>query len=206
MIRTKNILWIAFLLTLASCQSSYRGRMIRVKKQNKQTAEYTAQTTNQPDNIEGISQWNESLPDKWAEHVDAKTQQTLAKIEWIDRVEAKHVSKIQEDNNTTHHLSQPQDSIAKTTVPDEEFIKEQYRKANRLSVIALILFLLSPFLIVSIIASLVLAILAVRIYRKYKNPGVRERYGMAMTVLALSALLILLSLGLIAYALWVFTL
>jgi hypothetical protein len=79
--------------------------------------------------------------------------------------------------------------------PSVEFVKEQYKKASNYSIIALILLIITPFTLVSVIGAIVLSILALRIYRRYKNPGVDERYVLAITVLILSILAVLLSLG-----------
>lgn len=84
---------------------------------------------------------------------------------------------------------QPQDSVFKET-ESSEYVRTQYTKANRYSVIALVGFFLTPFWLFPLLIGIFYAIRAVRIYRKYRNPGIKERYGMAMFVLVAGGLLI----------------
>jgi len=77
--------------------------------------------------------------------------------------------------------------------PSDDFVRRKYQQANNLAVAALIFLGLSVFLVVfGLIIALILSIIAFRIYRKYDNPGVPERYVMAKTVLIISAALLAL--------------
>jgi hypothetical protein len=92
--------------------------------------------------------------------------------------------------------SQPQDSIQRS-IEQESYIKEQYKKANTNAWLSLALLVTSPFTIIGILFAISQSIKAIRIYRRYENPGVPEYYGLAWGVLIFSILLVLLAIALI---------
>lgn len=88
---------------------------------------------------------------------------------------------------------------------DITYVREQYKRANKLTTIAgwslgLGWLLFFPF---NVILSLILSIIALGIYRKYKNPGVDEKYVGAVTVLVISAvILVALTVGIYLFILF----
>ena len=92
-----------------------------------------------------------------------------------------------------------QDSVSIVDLDREEII-QKYERANGLSIASLILLLTSPFTFgLGFILSLIFAIIAIRIYFKYKNPGVKERYIMALSVLVGAFVLLGAFIGLILF-------
>ena len=82
--------------------------------------------------------------------------------------------------------------------PSEEFLKQKYERANKLSFWALGLLLISPFAAgLTLIAAIVVSAIAVKICFKYENPGVTERYTLALAVLVLSSVILLVVTGLL---------
>jgi len=76
-------------------------------------------------------------------------------------------------------------------------VKEEYEKAGKHSLYALICLLLMPFVFFTLIGAFVWSIKAIKVYRRYKNPGVSERYILAMIVLVVSSLIVIISIALI---------
>ncbi len=92
-----------------------------------------------------------------------------------------------------------QDSVSIVDLDREEII-QKYERANGLSIASLILLLTSPFTFgLGFILSLTFAIIAICIYFKYKNPGVKERYIMALSVLVGAFVLLGAFIGLILF-------
>lgn len=192
---SKILILFVVLSALVSCRSQYDHRMVRVKTQPKSHTQVVKRTerkqVQEAPSIENneISSGDMSTAEPQIMAHSAPEQQVLPAIS-----KKKKISHFKA--RIYKNISEPKDSIA-SQEPSVEFVKQQYRKANNYSIIALVLFLITPFTVISLAGAIVLAVLAIRIYRKYKNPGVKERYVMAVTVLALSLLAILLSAGLL---------
>lgn len=177
------------LLLAVGCQSQYGRRMVRVKAQPKTTE------VKRPVYKLNSSQEQVFILEEQVTKVDPKSKGMQAKVFSKPQPHFKRQGKnkrvmrsfVATYMNATTEL---QDSVVGHDL-SKEFVKEKYRKANNYSIIAAILFLVTPFLIISILGAIIMSILAIRIYREYKNPGVRERYVLAVTVLVLSAIVVL---------------
>lgn len=75
----------------------------------------------------------------------------------------------------------------------------QYQKANKLAWWSFGLGLGSVFLPFTFVLSYILALMAIRIYRNVKNPGIEENYNLAVGVLVVESLILLAGLILILY-------
>jgi hypothetical protein len=87
-------------------------------------------------------------------------------------------------------ISQPLDSIQGFS-QEEFFIRNQYRRANTNTWLSLGLLLSTVVTGIGLLFAIILSIKAIRIYRKYRNPGVPEYYGLAWGVLIASIFLVL---------------
>ena len=181
----KSILILIFTVVIVSCQSNYRGRMVRVKKHKQVTNRVLVdrgvvqpQKTNLKLELEGKKNVN---------HVYSNFKD----LEIVSK-ELKKVKKIRNQYPIIPRviIDQPQDSIRRFS--DEEiYIRDQYRKANTNAWISLILLLTSFITGIGIFFAIPQSIKAIRIYREYRNPGVPEYYGLAWGVLIASIFLIL---------------
>jgi len=191
---SKILILFVVVSALVSCRSQYGHRMVRVKTQPKSHTQVVKRTerkqVQEAPSIENneISSGDMSTAEPKVMAHSAPQRQVLPAI---SKKKLSHFKA-----RIYKNISEPKDSIS-SQEPSVEFVKRQYHKANNYSIIALVLFLITPFTVISLAGAIVLAVLAIRIYRKYKNPGVKERYVMAVTVLALSLLAILLSAGLL---------
>lgn len=200
--KTINLVFLlTFTIALCSCQSNYRGRMVRVKKQKIEVNTFVKKDnviqnskTNLKPAIEGFKGWDELIP--------VANMTVLRKTR--NRTESKEARKTKKIRNrypliSKVILNQPQDSIRKDSIQElnerEFFIRDQYRMANNSTWISLGLLLTSFITVIGIFFAISQSIKAIRIYRQYKNPGVPEYYGLAWFVLIFSSLLILLIIG-----------
>jgi len=200
--KTINLVFLlTFTIALCSCQSNYRGRMVRVKKQKIEVnpfvkKDYVNQNskTNLKLAIEGFTGWDELIP----------VPNTTVLCKTRNSTESKGARKTKKIRNrypliSKVILNQPQDSIRKDSIQELServfFIRDQYRKANTSTWISLGLLLTSFITGIGIFFAISQSIKAIRIYRQYKNPGVPEYYGLAWFVLIFSSLLILLMIG-----------
>ena len=197
----KPILFLT--IVLSSCQSNYHGRMVRVKKQKIEIS----QTTKKKD-VLGKPLFNSEQGVKdFQNNVDfTPITNTISKSNTDFRsIVLKNPKKIRARYGLISKVitSQPQDSIQRS-IEQESYIKEQYKKANTNAWLSLALLVTSPFTIIGILFAISQSIKAIRIYRRYENPGVPEYYGLAWGVLIFSILLVLLAIALIItiFSLW----
>jgi hypothetical protein len=178
---TKIFLLLSVIALLASC-SQYAHRTVRVNK-SKHTVDAVAKQifTLKEDlkttgNTVEVAMQGEDLPNP----LNPRRVKPL-KVGEVRRA-------IKQSVIGRAYLRIRSDSVVNDSVPvgdfDKEEIIQKYERANGLSIAALILLLTSPFTFgLGFLLSLVFAIIAIRIYFKYKNPGVKERYIMALSVL-----------------------
>jgi hypothetical protein len=178
---TKIFLLLSVIALLASC-SQYAHRTVRVNK-SKHTVDAVAKQifTLKEDlkttgNTVEVATQGEDLPNP----LNPRRVKPL-KVGEVRRA-------IKQSVIGRAYLRIRSDSVVNDSVPvgdfDKEEIIQKYERANGLSIAALILLLTSPFTFgLGFLLSLVFAIIAIRIYFKYKNPGVKERYIMALSVL-----------------------
>lgn len=190
----KPILFLT--IVLSSCQSNYHGRMVRVKKQKIEIS----QTTKKKDVLGNPLFNSEQGVKDFQNNVDfTPITNTISKSNTDFRsIVLKNPKKIRARYGLISKVitSQPQDSIQRS-IEQESYIKEQYKKANTNAWLSLALLVTSPFTIIGILFAISQSIKAIRIYRRYENPGVPEYYGLAWGVLIFSILLVLLVIALI---------
>ena len=190
----KPILFLT--IVLSSCQSNYHGRMVRVKKQKIEVS----QTTKKKDVLGNPLFNSEQGVKDFQNNVDfTPITNTIPKSNTDFRsIVLKNPKKIRARYGLISKVitSQPQDSIQRS-IEQESYIKEQYKKANTNAWLSLALLVTSPFTIIGILFAISQSIKAIRIYRRYENPGVPEYYGLAWGVLIISILLVLLAIALI---------
>lgn len=190
----KPILFLT--IVLSSCQSNYHGRMVRVKKQKIEIS----QTTKKKDVLGNPLFNSEQGVKDFQNNVDfTPITNTISKSNTDFRsIVLKNPKKIRARYGLISKVitSQPQDSIQRS-IEQESYIKEQYKKANTNAWLSLALLVTSPFTIIGILFAISQSIKAIRIYRRYENPGVPEYYGLAWGVLIFSILLVLLAIALI---------
>lgn len=190
----KPILFLT--IVLSSCQSNYHGRMVRVKKQKIEIS----QTTKKKDVLGNPLFNSEQGVKDFQNNVDfTPITNTISKSNTDFRsIVLKNPKKIRARYGLISKVitSQPQDSIQRS-IEQESYIKEQYKKANTNAWLSLALLVTSPFTIIGILFAISQSIKAIRIYRRYENPGVPEYYGLAWGVLIFSILLVLLAIVLI---------
>lgn len=197
----KPILFLT--IVLSSCQSNYHGRMVRVKKQKIEVS----QTTKKKDVLGNPLFNSEQGVKDFQNNVDfTPITNTISKSNTDFRsIVLKNPKKIRARYGLISKVitSQPQDSIQRS-IEQEFYIKEQYKKANTNAWLSLALLVTSPFTIIGILFAISQSIKAIRIYRRYENPGVPEYYGLAWGVLIFSILLVLLAIALIIaiFSLW----
>lgn len=195
----KPILFLT--IVLSSCQSNYHGRMVRVKKQKIEIS----QTTKKKDVLGNPLFNSEQGVKDFQNNVDfTPITNTISKSNTDFRsIVLKNPKKIRARYGLISKVitSQPQDSIQRS-IEQESYIKEQYKKANTNAWLSLALLVTSPFTIIGILFAISQSIKAIRIYRRYENPGVPEYYGLAWGVLIFSILLVLLAIALIITIFW----
>ena len=197
----KPILFLT--IVLSSCQSNYHGLMVRVKKQKIEIS----QTTKKKDVLGNPLFNSEQGVKDFQNNVDfTPITNTISKSNTDFRsIVLKNPKKIRARYGLISKVitSQPQDSIQRS-IEQESYIKEQYKKANTNAWLSLALLVTSPFTIIGILFAISQSIKAIRIYRRYENPGVPEYYGLAWGVLIFSILLVLLAIALIItiFSLW----
>lgn len=197
----KPILFLT--IVLSSCQSNYHGRMVRVKKQKIEIS----QTTKKKDVLGNPLFNSEQGVKDFQNNVDfTPITNTISKSNTDFRsIVLKNPKKIRARYGLISKVItiQPQDSIQRS-IEQEFYIKEQYKKANTNAWLSLALLVTSPFTIIGILFAISQSIKAIRIYRRYENPGVPEYYGLAWGVLIFSILLVLLAIALIIaiFSLW----
>jgi len=190
----KPILFLT--IVLSSCQSNYHGRMVRVKKQKIEIS----QTTKKKDVLGNPLFNSEQGVKDFQNNVDfTPITNTISKSNTDFRsIVLKNPKKIRARYGLISKVItiQPQDSIQRS-IEQESYIKDQYKKANTNAWLSLALLVTSPFTIIGILFAISQSIKAIRIYRRYENPGVPEYYGLAWGVLIFSILLVLLAIALI---------
>ncbi len=178
---TKIFLLLSVLALLASC-SQYAHRTVRVKK-SKHSLDAVAKqsfTLNKNRVITGntmeVMMQGEDLPGPLNPLRIKPLKVSEARQAIKQSIIGRAYLRIKSDS-VVH------DSLQRGDLDREEII-QKYERANGLSVAALILLLTSPFTLgFGFLLSLIFAIFAIRIYFRYKNPGVKERYIMALSVL-----------------------
>lgn len=193
----KITLQISVVILISSC-SQYAHRMVRVKKENNVVRSEPKTDKKSSDNSTPISSLEAQMQGEFlVEPPVVGTSVTKFKISKVKEVlqesaVAKTLQRIKSNDIV-------QDTILLDDVEREEIV-QKYERANGMTVAALILLLTSPLTFgIGIIGALVLSIIAIRIYFKYKNPGIRERYVLALSVLVGSFLVIALVTGLLFY-------
>jgi hypothetical protein len=194
---TKIFLLLSVIALLASC-SQYAHRTVRVNK-SKHTVDAVAKQSftlkedlKTTGNTVEVAMQGEDLPNP----LNPRRVKPL-KVSEVGRA-------IKQSVIGRAYLRIKSDSVVHDSVSigdlDREEIIQKYERANGLSIAALILLLTSPFTFgLGFLLSLVFAIIAIRIYFKYKNPGVKERYVMALSVLVGAFVLLGAFIGLILF-------
>lgn len=194
---TKIFLLLSVIVLLASC-SQYAHRTVRVKK-SKHTEDAVAKESFTLKMYLGIASNNvevamqgEVLPKPFIRHRIKPLKVREVRQAIRQSVPGRAYLRIKSD-------SVVQDSVSIVDLDREEII-QKYERANGLSIASLILLLTSPFTFgLGFILSLTFAIIAICIYFKYKNPGVKERYIMALSVLVGAFVLLGAFIGLILF-------
>ncbi|MFT4599770.1 MAG: hypothetical protein ACI8UQ_002106 [Bacteroidia bacterium] len=194
---TKIFLLLSVIVLLASC-SQYAHRTVRVKK-SKHTEDAVAKQnfTLKKDlgiasNTLEVAMQGEDLPKPFIRHRIKPLKVSEVRQAIRQSVPGRAYLRIKSDS-VVH------DSVSIGDLDREEII-QKYERANGLSIAALILLLTSPFTFgLGFLLSLVFAIIAIRIYFKYKNPGVKERYVMALSVIVGAFVLLGAFIGLILF-------
>ncbi len=188
------IVLLCSIIILVGCQSQYRGRMVRVKTQAKKENTIERKVTRASSETVGVnSEHTLAMPQSIEE--PKYTQVEPIQVPVTGQKSSENIKQI--DAKWLEVIKEPKDTVI-ANEPSEEFIKKEYKKANNMTFIALALLIVSPYtLLLSLIAVFILTLKAIKIYRKYENPGVRERYILAFTLLVLSCLVVLFSAGLL---------
>jgi hypothetical protein len=193
----KSIAILILTTILFSCKSDYRGRMVRVKKQKIEINPFVKKDdvnqnskTNLKPAIEGFKGWDELIP----------VANTTVLRKTRNSTESKEDRKTKKTRNRYPLIpkvirNQPQDSIQKDSIQElseeEVFIRKQYKIANILTWISLVSIFFFPLI------GLILTTLALNIYERYENPGVRDRYILAKTLKEVIKWLLWVALGLV---------
>ena len=191
------ILLITFTIALCSCQSNYRGQMVRVKKQKIEVNPFVKKDdvnqnskTNLKPAIEDFKDLDELIP----------VINTTVFHKTINSSEYTRVRKTKTIRNRYPLIpkvirNQPQDTIREDSIQElseeEVLARYQYRKANIYSWISLFLLLSTVITGIGLFFAIVLSIKAIRIYRKYKNPGMNEYPVLAWGVAIASIFIVL---------------
>jgi len=186
------ILLISPTIALCSCQSNYRGQMVRVKKQKivinpfvKKDNIIQNSKTNLKQAIEGF---------KGSDELISVANTTILR-KTCNSTENKGVRKIKKTLNRYPLIPKVIDSIGKDSIQElseeEVFARDQYKKGNIYSWISLFLLLSTIIKGIGLFFAIVLSIKAIRIYRKYKNPGMNEYPVLAWGVSIASIFIVL---------------
>lgn len=200
----KSISILMLTTILFSCKSDYRGRMVRVKKQKIEVNSFVKN-----DDVNQNSKMNLKLAVEDFKDSDERIQFTNTTVlcKTCNSIEGKEARKTKKTQNRYPLIpkvirNQPQDSIQKDSIQElseeEVFIRKQYKIANNLTWISLVSIFIFPLI------GLVLSKLALNIYERYENPGVRDRYILAKTIKDVIKWLLIVSIlfGLIVILLW----
>ena len=196
--KTINLtLLVTFTIALCFCQSNYRGRMVRVKKQKIDVNPFVKRDDanlnskmNLKSAIEDFKDLDELIP----------VVNTTVLHKTRKSTESKGARKTKKIRNRYPLIpkvikNQPQDSIQKDSIQElseeEVFARDQYKKANIYSWISLFLLLSTIIIGIGLFLAIVLSIKAIRIYRKYKNPGMNEYPVLAWGVAIASIFIVL---------------
>ena len=191
------LLVLLLLSCISACTSQYRGRMVRVKTPITTQVERQAKVKTQHENP-GLRENNQALIEVTA---NLETEEVIGLNTDDDAVpESEHASPFYTiPLRIAQKRLAPRDSVLSTAEKEDiDYRKGKYRQANKYALWALGS-LLSTFLtsVFGLIGAIILSAMAVHIYFRYKNPGVTERYGLALAVLIFSIVLLLLLIGLI---------
>ena len=180
----RNKLLIIACLLLSACGSQYSHRMVRVKKQKTAVSSHHSPSVKKSEYV--AEKHEQVMPQLYKDSLQNRlsTARPLLSMETF----VADSTDVQARNNKSQSKE-----VVYDDPPSDDFVRRKYQQANNLAVAALIFLGLSVFLVVfGLIIALILSIIAFRIYRKYDNPGVPERYVMAKTVLIISAALLAL--------------
>ncbi len=182
---------------LFSCKSDYRGRMVRVKKQKIEVNPFAKKDnviqnlkTNLKPAIEDFKDLSELIP----------VVNTTVLHKTCNSHEGKQDRKTKKTRNRYPLIpkiirNQLQDSIKKDSIQElseeEVFIRKQYKIANNFTWISLASIFFIPLI------GFLLTTIAVNIYERYENPGVRDRYILAKTLKEVYKWLFWVALGLL---------
>jgi hypothetical protein len=182
---------------LFSCKSDYRGRMVRVKKQKIEVNPFAKKDnviqnlkTNLKPAIEDFKDLSELIP----------VVNTTVLHKTCNSNEGKQDRKTKKTRNRYPLIpkiirNQLQDSIKKDSIQElseeEVFIRKQYKIANNFTWISLASIFFIPLI------GFLLTTIAVNIYERYENPGVRDRYILAKTLKEVYKWLFWVALGLL---------
>ena len=200
----KSISILMLTTLLFSCKSDYRGRMVRVKKQKIEVNPFVKN-----DDVNQNSKTNLKVAVEDYKDSDERIQvtNTIVLRKTCNSIEGKEARKTKKTRNRYPLIpkvirNQPQDSIQKDSIQElseeEVFIRKQYKIANNLTWISLVSIFLLPLI------GLVLSKLALNIYERYENPGVRDRYILAKTIKDVIKWLLFVTIliGLIVFLFW----
>lgn len=200
----KSISILMLTTLLFSCKSDYRGRMVRVKKQKIEVNPFVKN-----DDVNQNSKTNLKVAVEDFKDSDERIQVTNTTVlrKTCNSIEGKEARKTKKTRNRYPLIpkvirNQPQDSIQKDSIQElseeEVFIRKQYKIANNLTWISLVSIFLFPLI------GLVLSTLALNIYERYENPGVRDRYILAKTIKDVIKWLLFVTIliGLIVFLFW----
>ena len=200
----KSISILMLTTLLFSCKSDYRGRMVQVKKQKIEVNPFVKN-----DDVNQNSKTNLKVAVEDFKDSDERIQvtNTIVLRKTCNSIEGKEARKTKKTRNRYPLIpkvirNQPQDSIQKDSIQElseeEVFIRKQYKIANNLTWISLVSIFLFPLI------GLVLSKLALNIYERYENPGVRDRYILAKTIKDVIKWLLFVTIliGLIVFLFW----
>jgi len=189
-----NTIILLSLVLLSSCTSLYRGQMVRVRSSANEVVAKQVECSTRAVNEKAKAVSQELHGEELPNHI-VLPEDNLSRNGSGSTVQG--IKNSSRNPNKLLLASEDRSVLESTIEPaDTAFLKDRYRSANRMSVWSLVSLLSIPVtFVLGIIAALILALSAVRIYRRYKNPGVEEKYILAMSMLVLSVLSILLIIG-----------
>jgi hypothetical protein len=178
--------------------------MVRVKKQKIEVNPFVKN-----DDVNQNSKTNLKVAVEDFKDSDERIQVTNTTVlrKTCNSIEGKEARKTKKTRNRYPLIpkvirNQPQDSIQKDSIQElseeEVFIRKQYKIANNLTWISLVSIFLFPLI------GLVLSTLALNIYERYENPGVRDRYILAKTIKDVIKWLLIVTIliGLMVFLFW----
>ena len=192
-----NTIILLYLVILSSCSSLYRGQMVRVRSSASEVAARQVGNSTKAANEKAKVVSQELHGEELSNHI-ISPEGSLSRNGSGSAVQ--DIKNSSRNPNKLLLASEDLSDLESRIEPaDTAFLKDRYRSANRMAVWSLVSLLSVPVtFVLGIIAALILALSAVRIYRRYKNPGVEEKYILAMSMLVLSVLSILLIIGALA--------